>query len=540
MPLSNSVLRRYTPPTCTLEIAAKSSLLSRWVGQSVLKDLRFELRFDDPRKPEDQRVTIRGDRTELEVLYDAVNSYVQEFLDPSSTKQSLALQTPATAADLLLDKKHNGVNIRHLTSDVNNIDPVTAQTPEAGSDELDDSSSLPSLKSSPKLRTLKPQTLATEIYLQPRGLLAHDLFLGRLATEESGPVVDLSVLQLFDLATALDEYAADVVALPNLNPPLPWKKALPTWTPTAAAVLLSVGLTTAAIKLLDRPLTTQQTASLKTGQTPNAGVQTPLTSQVPPAPTTPLLISPLPTPAVPPSIAASPKLPPPPPVTVPAPTLTDLQGRQRPTITVNPSPATIPIPPNSSAPSLLPGPLASRRDPTANSKSASLGTSSGNSSAQQKTPSASPTLPPPLPELPPLISTSSTPEVAVQDAPSSTARTAPPSAESNQSEPTSSDNAANSKLSDTIPQVAEIRNYFEQRWKPPSGLTQTLEYSLSLNTDGSIQRILPLGKAAGDYIDRTNMPLPGEPFVSALEVSGNPIVRLVLTPDGKVQTFLEK
>jgi hypothetical protein len=36
------------------------------------------------------------------------------------------------------------------------------------------------------------------------------------------------------------------------------------------------------------------------------------------------------------------------------------------------------------------------------------------------------------------------------------------------------------------------------------------------------------------------MPLPGEPFVSALEVSGNPIVRLVLTPDGKVQTFLEK
>jgi hypothetical protein len=142
--------------------------------------------------------------------------------------------------------------------------------------------------------------------------------------------------------------------------------------------------------------------------------------------------------------------------------------------------------------------------------------------------------------LPSLGSTSSAPEVAVQDTPSSAARTASPSAESNQSESTSSDNAANSKLSDTIPQVAEIRNYFEQRWKAPSGLTQTLEYSLSLNTDGSIQRILPLGKAAGDYIDRTNMPLPGEPFVSALEVSGNPIVRLVLTPDGKVQTFLEK
>ncbi|HAJ59880.1 MAG TPA: hypothetical protein DCP31_11910, partial [Cyanobacteria bacterium UBA8543] len=67
MPLSNSVLRRYTPPTCTLEIAAKSSPLSRLTGQSVMKDLRFELRFDDPRKPEDERVIIRGDRTELEV-----------------------------------------------------------------------------------------------------------------------------------------------------------------------------------------------------------------------------------------------------------------------------------------------------------------------------------------------------------------------------------------------------------------------------------------------------------------------------------------
>jgi hypothetical protein len=65
MPLSNSVLRRYTPPTCTLEVVAKSSPLSRWVGQSLMKDLRFELRFDDPRQPEEKRVTIRGNAGDL-------------------------------------------------------------------------------------------------------------------------------------------------------------------------------------------------------------------------------------------------------------------------------------------------------------------------------------------------------------------------------------------------------------------------------------------------------------------------------------------
>jgi hypothetical protein len=93
---------------------------------------------------------------------------------------------------------------------------------------------------------------------------------------------------------------------------------------------------------------------------------------------------------------------------------------------------------------------------------------------------------------------------------------------------------------DKIPQVAEVKNYFEQRWKPPAGLNQTLEYSLSLNSDGSIQRIRPLGQAAGDFIDRTNIPLPGEPFVSAVAGGSSPTIRLVLTPDGKVNTFLEQ
>ncbi len=103
----------------------------------------------------------------------------------------------------------------------------------------------------------------------------------------------------------------------------------------------------------------------------------------------------------------------------------------------------------------------------------------------------------------------------------------------------SADNAAPGTAFDTIPQVAEARDYFKQRWKPVEGLTQTLEYSLLINANGSIQSITPLKQASGDYIDRTGMPLLGDPFVSPIKDGKTAKVRLVLEPDGAVQTFLE-
>jgi hypothetical protein len=99
---------------------------------------------------------------------------------------------------------------------------------------------------------------------------------------------------------------------------------------------------------------------------------------------------------------------------------------------------------------------------------------------------------------------------------------------------------SNNTAFDTIPQVAEARSYFQERWQPPEGLSQTLEYTLLLAADGTIERITPLGLASGDYIDRTGMPLVGEPFVSPIANGRTPKIRVVLAPDGKVQTFLEQ
>ncbi|MBE9186477.1 DUF4335 domain-containing protein, partial [Microcoleus sp. LEGE 07076] len=92
------IRKRYTPPTCTLEITAKSSPLSRWAGQPVFKSLNFELRLDDPRLPDTEHVTLRGDRIQLETLHEAVSNYIQNLLGESRDWESnLNSQTGITA-----------------------------------------------------------------------------------------------------------------------------------------------------------------------------------------------------------------------------------------------------------------------------------------------------------------------------------------------------------------------------------------------------------------------------------------------------------
>lgn len=528
MALSNSVLRRYTPPTCTLEIAAKSSPLSRWMGKTVLKDLHFDLRFDDPRKPDDDRLTIRGDAGALEALSEAVSSYVQNILDTSASQLPLFPQASATNATPDDDRRGDLPAFPALDS---GIDAIASPSSEERSEKLD---LIPPLSLNPKVLPLKPRTQLAGIYLQPKGLLAHELFLGSLATAESGPVVNLSVLQLFDLATALDEYAADGVALPNRNS-AGLKKALPPWTPVAAGAILAVGVTAGIVKFINTPVAQQQATAPTAKRSPTGTPPAMPTTGVPPAPTTPLSPTPLATPTVPPPLAASPTLTPPPPVAVLPPISSPgaPADNQRPTITISPpaqnSPVRLkpPIPPTSS------GRIASAPSP----QTSDLG-NSRSASEQAPTERTQPdtTTPPALPDLPELSPNPSSGDLTAQATPSPGNQT---SGDVNQAGTASAANADNNTAFKDIPQLGEIRKYFEGKWQPPESLNQTLEYSLLLNGDGSIQRILPLGNAAGQYIDRTNMPLPGEPFVSPLEGGGNPSIRLVLEPDGKVQTFLE-
>ena len=276
------VLKRYTPPTCTLEITAKSSPLSRWAGEPVFKSLSFELRLDDPRLPDTQHVTLRGDRIQLETLHEAVSTYVQNLLGESR------------------DWENN------LNSEIDRT-PAGPDSPSAAGNALIFDRPV----NTSELSTSNPYSLPTAYLpvpprLQPRGFLAHNLFLGFLSAAESGPVVPLSTLQLFDLATALDNCAAEVMALPNLNRE-PRQPLSSPWLKVAALLVASAGLTTGTIKMLHRPATSPQTATAPAAAPAPGNPQ--LAAGVSPSPVPALPTPPAPKP---PATNALPPLPPPP------------------------------------------------------------------------------------------------------------------------------------------------------------------------------------------------------------------------------------
>ncbi len=440
------------------------------MAQPVLKNLRFQLSLDDPKVPKEQWVTLRGDRAQLEALCEVVSTYVQHFLE----------QSYKPADELVLASQTGAIAPRPTVNEELFIPQAT-------------------------------QTNAAGIVLQPKGLLTHELVLGSLATEETGPVVRLSALQLFDLANALDEYTTEMVALPNLQPSRSgWLKSSPGWAQIAAVCLVVVGLSTSVVKLLDRslspnPATTSQGASSRDQQ---------VASQLPPAAKE----------NVHPPAASTQKLPP-----LPPPGSAILASPPMPRITV---PSTLPANTDNSAgegAKSASGTTTESRDDRAPAQpQSSIALNEARSGGQSN-------LPAPVFKAPVFKKSERGDDQASR-------RTARSTASESESTSIQEDapQSADSSAFDTIPQVAEARRYFQQRWKPPEGLNQTIEYTLVINPNGSIQQILPLGQTAGDYVDRTSIPLVGEPFVSSIKGRRTARIRLVLSPDGKVQTFLEQ
>lgn len=532
MPLSNSVIRRYTPPTCTLEVLAQSSPLSRWMGKPVLRQLTFELRFDDPQLPEESRVPIRGDRDQLEALCDAVTTYVQQFI-----------QQPPESFWLNFSELQDSTKV--------------------SSQDFTDSYQAALLPKTSKPFT--PQILGTSIYLEPGNNLTHNLYLGSLANPASGPVIQLSLLQLFDLATALDEYSTDVMALPALNNTSSVAR-LPTWAPVAAVFLVALGLTPLTWQYANNVRQKeQQTATTSNPPSNNQIALQPAPTPNFPAPQTELTpsnnSSSLPlgsTPPLPPS-AALPTIPltPSSTLTAKSPTTTNsaltpnsLNSKQA----LNQPQIPIPsLPGNSSI--TIPGQQTATQPQSTQSINPQAITIRRNlpprlSTSTSSTSSGVPPVPPPLAtvpsQIPQVLPATTQPTRGRVNSSANTPSELPntnPFIDRLGDEPQTAATTATAPtntgtLFDT-PQVAEAREYLKKRWQPPTGFSQTLEYSLLLGVDGSIERILPLGKAARDNIDIAGMPAIGEPFVSANRSGQITRIRVLLSPDGKVQTFPE-
>lgn len=267
-------------------------------------------------------------------------------------------------------------------------------------------------------------------------------------------------------------------------------------------ISLCVGVVGVAVVLMREPVPL-------TNQPPSSPTETPLSAL--PTPPPELLNTPLPDELLPSPIYPLPQLSPP------------LKELGKDPLGVNPSPLpTVPLP-DSVLPSPpvkgleqplpvipSPGAIANRNNPKG------TGATRGSSSS------------PNLPGIPPeLLSPSPV--------------TVPPSLGSLPDPKAGSTETAGKKTSTNKNAViAEVRNYFKKGWKPPSNLKASLQYSLVLNADGTIQQILPLSNAAGEYINNTNLPLPGNSLVSPAEEGSKTGVLLEFKPDGKVKASLEE
>ncbi len=439
-------LRRYTPPTCTLELWQSRRL---WQGtpKTLPPDYRFVLNFDDPRLPEVEQLTLSGTPQELEALATAVETYLQQRLSPFPS------------------------------------DPNSYPEPKFHPDE-------------------------TSFSLRPQGNLSHEL-LGL------GAPISLSTSQLYDLMLALESFRLQdlepshrLIAAPMADQPIGF------WLGSAIA---AGGIVAIAITgILVRQFLPQEEVTVKENlplPVQNSFQFNEVSSMVPPPPraNTPspqltetlALRDPLPAPSA--VLAAnSPSRNPNLPLVVPP-------ERVRPPDLAAPPPpgqTAIAIPDPASLQPLVPP-----EEPPSPEALAILPRPGG-----QPLPYGGQVLPPVpnFPALPP--STNPVGFLPPRNRP------VPP---------------RSANLLDTIPQVKEVRQFYQQQWQPSEDQTQTLEYRLQINPDGVVQKTVPLGRAASIFLAQLPQPAPGEPLVSPLANNKGETIRLVLTPLGDVKAFLE-
>ncbi len=512
------ITRQYAPPTCTLEVTAQTSALSRWTRQPVLKSLDFLLSFNELCDRNQQPLEVQGNQEQLESLSEAVSAYTQEFLGQSLVP--------------LPDER--------LRSEPSQAEPEVQTADLSG-------------------EAAATVTLPVPLHLRPRNLLSHELVLGSLATEASGAVIQLKASQLFDLATALDEYGAEIETLPA-QVPQPARPSVPVWA-RAAGVILLVGGTTAALSQFlytgfggptstisqkDQESTSQETAPV--ANLPSPAVPSPTLDEAPlPQPTQALptvklpkrdfgdsKTNPFPASLRPSNSQSAPSASQPiakPKAAQQAP-LAKLPSLPEPPAPVDLNLEQLKEPKTTDAPTTIAGrpPIELGQTNIGRSGTSAASESLKSSDVLKSSPQAGVSA-----ESEASFSTADVEKVPQLEQ----AKPAAPAAVSPGAPVPPESQARNRTAFDVTPQIAEARQYLAQRWQVPANLKQTLQYTLVLNADGTIGQIKPRGQAATQYLGQTPIPETNQPFVSPTPASGKKTIRVVLGADGSVLTFPE-
>lgn len=339
-------------------------------------------------------------------------------------------------------------------------------------------------------------------YLKAKGLTNHDLYFGNLKHNSTAQKITLSTVQLFDLLTALEAYSSKISALPKAKQTQS-KKALSLWSGVAALAFITVGIATIVLRNapIDNIASSPQSQSLDTP----AEFDDIIPPNIPPEsnqkPRQPKISE---------SISSAKRLPPPPAVETPKP---------KPNI---PDPADYSL-----------SEIARQSGLKYPVKQSEIEQEEGEQAESIISPTAGVILE---------TSPKSESETKVEKFNHSGANNSRTNSSTNFPEEFNVADSSSQNIPDVLSQPSqsqEITAYFQEKWQPPKDLKQSLEYRLYLNPDGTIKRVIPIGKASELYLNSTNIPVKGEKFISPLNQSSKSIVRLLLNPDGGVKTLTE-
>jgi hypothetical protein len=89
------------------------------------------------------------------------------------------------------------------------------------------------------------------------------------------------------------------------------------------------------------------------------------------------------------------------------------------------------------------------------------------------------------------------------------------------------------------PTLQETKRYFQAKWKATPTQPNALQYVLQISKNGTVRSISPQGDAATTYLQQTKLIKAGQKLGAAATGSSDQKIRVLLQPDGGVDTFTE-
>ncbi|PSR17966.1 hypothetical protein C8255_09785 [filamentous cyanobacterium CCP3] len=335
--------------------------------------------------------------------------------------------------------------------------------------------------------------------LQPVGLTRHRLTL--VMPPEPPKIVELSTLQLADLADVLEQAESNLQVIPDQVLPKSRRvrPRLPLWVGSVAAVGIAALLGNQFLTTAPSPVV------LSPGPQPvNESAPPLLPSSESPVDNAPAAGSPAAESVAPPTAAGE---------ALPAPTTT--------------------------APTVPAAPAGGSTDAVTPKVSPPL-------AASQPSPTPAPGGPAPAESAPPQAQTGGGADLASPDS-GIAAESAPASPEalpSARSRPeafdTGPDQAITATPSPALAWINALTLALQQQWRPPANLAGTLRYSLTLEPDGTVTALEPLNDFSATYRNTRTLPQPGSQIVgvvreqpSTVEVQFLPTGEVVVVPPGR-------